>query len=271
VNTRIDTAIDTEIRSRRTGLAIEVERVRQIYTVGAGYVHALEGVSFEMCDGEFVSVVGPSGCGKSTLLRIILGLLRPTSGEVRIQGRKVTGLQRGVGIVFQSPVLMAWRRVLDNVLLPVEILGLDYKIHQQKAMELLDLVGLQGFEQSYPDELSGGMQQRAAICRALIHDPDVLLMDEPFGALDAITREQMNFELLRIWKEKGKTILFITHSIHEALFLSDRVVVMTARPGGVSAFVEVPLPRPRTLEMLAEPGVVCLASKIREWMGTQMG
>jgi NitT/TauT family transport system ATP-binding protein len=251
--------------------AIEADHVRQIFRTDSGYLHALEEVSFDTRPGEFVSVVGASGCGKSTLVRVLSGLLRPTSGEARIQGKQVAGPQRDVGIVFQSPVLMSWRRIIDNVLLPVEILGLERSEYRRKALDLLELVGLKGFESNYPDQLSGGMQQRVAICRALIHDPAVLLMDEPFGALDAITREQMNFELLRIWQEKRKTILFITHSIGEALFLSDRVIVMTARPGRIAEIVEVALPRPRTLEMLAQPEIVKLASHIRTRMGTHAG
>ena len=250
-----------------TSATIKVDGIRQIFATKNSYVHALEDVSFEARDGEFLSIVGPSGCGKSTLVRIISGLLRPTSGEAQVSGKKVTGPQRGVGIVFQSPVLMDWRRVLDNILLPVEVLGLDPTLYRKKAVDLLKLVGLEDFHQAYPDELSGGMAQRAAICRSLIHDPVVLLMDEPFGALDAMTREQMNTELLQIWQKEHKTILFITHSITEALFLSDRVLVMTERPGRIMKTLEVPLPRPRTLEMLADPDLVKLALQVRQWLG----
>lgn len=243
--------------------------MRHIFRTDRGYLHALEEVSVEAREREFVTVVGPSGCGKSTLVRIVAGLLRPISGVARIRGRPVTGPQPGVGIVFQHPALMEWRRVLDNVLLPTEVLGLRGP-YTEKALELLDLVGLKGFAGSYPEELSGGMQQRVAICRALIHDPVVLLMDEPFGALDALTREQMNFELLRIWQERGKTVLFITHSISEALFLSDRIFVMTSRPGRITRIVTVPLPRPRTLEMLGERDVVQLSTEIRQSLGGAM-
>ena len=212
-------------------------------------IPALEAVSLEVKEKEFVSIVGPSGCGKSTLLKLVAGLVAPSGGHVRIGGREVLAPFPDVGIVFQSAVLLPWRTVLDNVMFSVEMLGRAPEGYRDRARGLLALAGLEGFERKYPWELSGGMQQRVAICRALIHDPSILLMDEPFGALDAMTREEMSFELLRIWEERRKTILFVTHSISEAIMLSDRVVVMSARPGRVLRVLEIGLPRPRAVEM----------------------
>jgi NitT/TauT family transport system ATP-binding protein len=212
--------------------------------------HALAEVSLEIARGEFVSVVGPSGCGKTTLLRILAGLTAPTGGRVTIAGQEVTRPRRDVGMVFQSPTLLAWRTVLRNVELPAEVLRLDRAATTARAKALLRTVGLEGFEQSYPSELSGGMQQRAGICRALVHNPDLLLMDEPFGALDAMTREFMNLELQRIWMDSKKCVVFVTHSISEAVFLSDRVFVMTPRPGTIVDVVDVDLERPRSLDLL---------------------
>ena len=231
---------------------IELDKVSKRFAVDKGEsVEAIAEVSLSIAEGEFVSIVGPSGCGKSTLLKIVAGLLPATTGRVRIDGNVISGPTRDVGIVFQNPVLLKWRRVLDNVLLPVEFLGLSRRQYEQRARDLLRLVGLAGFEDRYPSQLSGGMQQRVAICRALIHDPKLLLMDEPFGALDELTRERMNIELQDIWQRRKKTVLFVTHSVTEALFLSDRVVVMSGRPSRVSQVVPVSLPRPRTPEMRA--------------------
>src|SRR3972149_2204280 len=204
--------------------AIEIKEVRMLFAARGEAVHALEKVSFEAHDGEFISVVGPSGCGKTTLLRVVGGLIPPTRGQVWVYGHPVQGPHPNVGIVFQSPVLMSWRTVLDNVLLQAEVRKLEPRKYREIALGLIDLVGIKGFENKYPFQLSGGMQQRVSICRALLHDPPLLLMDEPFGSLDAFTREQMNLELMRIWQEKKKTVLFITHSIQEAVFLSDKVV-----------------------------------------------
>lgn len=212
-------------------------------------VEALKEITFDVYENEFVTVVGPSGCGKSTLLNITAGILPYTSGELFIDEVKIKEPTPNIGIVFQAPTLLEWRSVLDNVLLPVEILGKDKKKYYEEAMNLIKLVGLQNFERRYPWELSGGMQQRVSICRSLIHDPKLLLMDEPFGALDAITRDRMDLELLRIWKEKRKTVIYITHSIPESVFLADRVVVLSARPAKVVKIVKVNLPRPRTVEM----------------------
>jgi len=212
-------------------------------------VHALTGIDLEIGDAEFVSLVGPSGCGKSTLLRLVAGLVPASGGRVDIDGETVTQPRREVGIVFQSPTLLPWASITDNVLFPLKIMHAMTPDARDRAQTLLRLVGLEGFERKHPSELSGGMQQRAAICRALIHDPAVLLMDEPFGALDALTREEMSLELLRIWTEQPKTILFVTHSIPEAVLLSDRVVVMSARPGRIAEIIDVPLPRPRSFNM----------------------
>lgn len=220
-------------------------------------VVALEDIDLDVEHGEFVSVVGPSGCGKTTLLHLTAGILDPTEGGVTVDGSNVTSAaheKHKVGLVFQSPVLLEWRTVLKNVLLPVEILSEndvleeEMDVYRERAMDLLELVGLEGFEEAYPQELSGGMQQRVAICRSLVYDPPLLLMDEPFGALDAFTREKLNEELLRIWRETGKTILFVTHDLDEAVFLSDKVVVLSARPGEVLEIIDVDLDRPRTDE-----------------------
>jgi NitT/TauT family transport system ATP-binding protein len=212
-------------------------------------VSALEHITLAVEEQEFVTLVGPSGCGKSTLLKIIAGLQPPTSGRVYLDGQSVLAPRRDVGMVFQNPVLLPWRSIMENVLLPLEILRLERGAYEKTCGQLLELVGLKGFERRAPRELSGGMQQRAAICRALIYNPAVLLMDEPFGALDAMTREELAFELLRIWGEHKKTVIFVTHSITEAVLLADRVVVMTPRPGRVAAVVNVALPRPRVVDM----------------------
>lgn len=224
---------------------VELQKVSKVYSAGDGDVHALEDVSFAARDREFVAVVGPSGCGKTTILKMLGGLVSATSGTVEVFGHDVRGPVEDVGMVFQEPVLLKWRDVFDNVLFPIEILRRDKRRYKGRAQELLDLVGLNGFERRRPFELSGGMQQRVAIARALVHDPRLLLMDEPFGALDQLTRHQMNLELLRIWSETHKTTILITHDIEEAVFLADKVVVMTPRPGRVAAVVPVDLPRPR--------------------------
>lgn len=231
---------------------ISIKDLKKTYVTRDGELQALGNVSFDVYPKEFVSIVGPSGCGKTTLLRIIAGLLPQTSGEILVDKENFNP-SREVGFVFQKSLLLHWRKVIDNVLLPIEILKLERKKYIGRAMELLELVGLKGFEQSYPNELSGGMQQRVSIARALIHDPKLILMDEPFGALDAITREKMNFELMRIWSESKKTIIFITHEINEAVFLSDRVIVMSARPSRMIDCFDIDLPRPRMLETKTTP------------------
>jgi NitT/TauT family transport system ATP-binding protein len=228
---------------------IALDGVSKTYAASDGPIRALDQVTLDVADGEFLSVLGPSGCGKSTLLLMIAGLLAPSAGEIRVAGRPVTRPQTDVGIVFQNPVLLDWRTVLRNVMLQVEARALDLAEHRAKARDLLRAVGLEGFEDKYPFELSGGMRQRAAICRALIHDPPLLLMDEPFGALDALTREQMRLDIERLWLERRKTVVFITHSIPEAVLLSDRVVVMSPRPGRVDGILDIDLPRPRRLEV----------------------
>jgi NitT/TauT family transport system ATP-binding protein len=232
---------------------IDVKTLSKRYAARTGSVSALEEISFAVGEGEFVAVVGPSGCGKSTLLKILSGILPASAGAASLRGSPIAGPRRDIGVVFQAPVLFPWRSVLDNVLLPIDVQGLGRDGHRQDAMELLNLVGLQGFEGRYPWELSGGMQQRVAITRALVHDPALLLMDEPFGALDAMTRELMNVELQRIWMEKKKTVLFITHSIPEAVFLADRVLVMTPRPGRILEDVRVSSSRPRSLDVMNTP------------------
>ena len=225
---------------------IHLAGVRKTY----GEHLAISDASFDVMPGELLSLVGPSGCGKSTLLKILAGLHPADGGEVRIGSPSHPfDPSKDVGMVFQAPLLLKWRRVLENVLLPAEILGLPMAQSKSRARDLLALVGLAGNEAKFPYELSGGMQQRAAIARALVHDPKLVLMDEPFGALDALTREKMNLELLRIWKEAGKTIVFVTHGISEAVFLGTRVVVLTAGPARMADNFEVDLPHPRTLDM----------------------
>jgi NitT/TauT family transport system ATP-binding protein len=245
---------------------IALDRVGMVYG-GAGGVEALRDISFTVDRGELVALVGPSGCGKSTLLRIVAGLRPATAGVVAVDGRPVTRPIPSVGMVFQVPVLLKWRTVLDNVLLPAELSGLDRAAYRLRALDLLRLVGLGDFGGRFPRELSGGMQQRASLCRALLLDPPLLLMDEPFGALDAMTRDEMNVELLRVWgegNERRKTILFVTHSISEAIFLADRVVVMTPRPGRVTRIFPVGLARPRTVQARASLEFGALALDIHE-------
>jgi len=246
---------------------IVLDRVGMTYRADSGPVEALREISFTVARGELVALVGPSGCGKSTLLRIVAGLRPPTTGAVAVDGRAVRGPIAAVGMVFQAPVLLRWRTVRDNVLLPAELSGLDVARFRARADALLALVGLAEFGRKLPRELSGGMQQRASICRALLLDPPLLLMDEPFGALDAMTRDDMNLELLRVWGETGterKTIVFVTHSIPEAVFLADRVVVMSPRPGRVARIVDVALPRPRTPATRALPEFGRLSLQIHE-------
>jgi NitT/TauT family transport system ATP-binding protein len=242
---------------------IRVRGASKVYRAAEGDITSLTPLDFDIREGEFLSVVGPSGCGKSTLLKMIGGLLGVSSGAIEIGGQPVNGPASGIGIVFQNHVLLAWRTVLENIMLQIEVRKLPRDVGLQQARTLIDMVGLAGFENKYPWQLSGGMQQRASICRALVHDPAILLMDEPFGALDAMTREKMNLELQRIAAATGKTVLLITHSIPESIFLSDRVLVMTERPGAIAAIYDVPLSRPRTLVMMGEPTFAALAQTIR--------
>ncbi|MDN6884359.1 ABC transporter ATP-binding protein [Variovorax sp. CAN2819] len=232
---------------------IEARGVSKIYQSKDGPVESLKPLDFAIKEGEFVSVVGPSGCGKSTLLKMVAGLLPISGGSLTLAGKPIKGAQKDVGIVFQSAVLLPWRSVEDNILLQAEMRHLPMDAARARARELMEMAGLKGFEKKYPWQLSGGMQQRASICRALLHDPSVLLMDEPFGALDAMTREKMNLELQRIWMASKKTVMLITHSIPEAIFLSDRVMVMSERPGSIAAVYDIDLPRPRTLDVMASP------------------
>ncbi len=231
-------------------------------------VTALSDVSLDVAPGEFVAIVGPSGCGKSTLLKLVAGLLTASSGEVLLGGERVTGPRHDIGYVFQRAALLEWRSALRNILLQAEIRRMEPAQARGRADELIRMTGLTGFEDAYPHELSGGMQQRVALCRALLHEPPVLLMDEPFGALDALTREQMNTELNRIWRTTGTTVLLVTHSISEAVYLADRVVVMSPRPGTVTEVIEVGLPAERDYsETLGRPEFRAAAAHIRDLLG----
>jgi NitT/TauT family transport system ATP-binding protein len=244
--------------------ALDIAGIDLVYATSRGPVEALKDLSFQVREGEFVSVLGPSGCGKSTLLKLASGLLTPTSGSIDLAGTRVTGPRREVGIVFQQPTLLPWKTVLDNVLVPIRAMGLNVKASKERARELLTMVKLDRFTNHYPHELSGGMQQRVGIARGLIHDPTLLLMDEPFAALDAMTRETMMAELQRIWSSTHKSVLFITHSIPEAVFLSDRVVVLSPRPGRVMKIMDIDLPRPRTMDTMASPRFVQMANELRQ-------
>jgi NitT/TauT family transport system ATP-binding protein len=243
---------------------IAIRHLSKVYGGRGGNVTALSDIDCTIGDGEFMSIVGPSGCGKSTLLKILAGLLQRSGGEALLNGTPIDGPRKDIGVVFQSPVLFPWRTVLGNVLLPVDVQQLGREKMQQRALDLLNLVGLKEFEHRYPWELSGGMQQRVALVRALIHDPAILLMDEPFGALDALTREAMNVELQRIWMESRKTVVFITHSTSEAVFLGDRVMVMTPRPGKVEDMLEIDLPRPRSLDVMTTEKFGTYVRRIRK-------
>jgi NitT/TauT family transport system ATP-binding protein len=247
---------------------IRLDRVSMTYATASGAVEALRDLDVAVDRGELVAIVGPSGCGKSTLLRIIAGLRRPTAGRVMVDGREVVKPIPAVGMVFQAPVLLKWRTIEGNVLLPAELSGLDARRFRARAGELLHLVGLGEFARRLPRELSGGMQQRASLCRALLLDPPLLLMDEPFGALDALTRDEMNLELLRVWGEDEgaarKTIVFVTHSIPEAVFLADRVFVMTPRPGRLARVFRVPLPRPRRVAARGAPEFGALSVAVHD-------
>ncbi len=243
---------------------VRVDNVSKRFDSKSGTLLALDSVSCAVQEGEFASILGPSGCGKSTLLRTIAGLVSPSVGNVFLAGERVNGPSDSIGMVFQSPVLLPWRSALANVELPVEVKKLSKAEHRPRALDLIKLVGLEGFEDRYPYELSGGMQQRVSLCRALMCDPPVILMDEPFGALDALTREQMNIELQRIWLGKRKTVIFVTHSIPEAIFLSDRILLMTPRPGTIKSNVTVGFPRPRTLDVLQQPSFWKMAQGLRD-------
>ena len=242
---------------------VRIEGVSKVYATRDGPVRALDQLSVNARRGEFLSILGPSGCGKSTLLMIAAGLLPASSGAVLVAGKAVTEPRTDVGIVFQSPVLLEWRTALGNVLLQTEARNVARAAAEPKARALLAAVGLAGFENKYPHELSGGMRQRVSLCRALIHEPYQLLMDEPFGALDALTRDQLTLDLQRLWNERRMTVLFVTHSVSEAVFLADRVVVMTPRPGRIDRIIDIDLPRPRRLAMRDTPQFTDYSREIR--------
>jgi NitT/TauT family transport system ATP-binding protein len=247
--------------------SIVVRDVAKVFQLQEGSLTALENLSFEIGDREFVALIGPSGCGKSTVLRLVADILKPTSGEISVLGEPPSEARerRHYSFVFQDAVMLPWRSVLKNVQLPLEIIGKPARDqYEHRPMELLDLVGLKGFENASPDQLSGGMKQRAAIARALLLNPKVLLMDEPFGALDEITRDRMNLELLRIWKATDAAVLFVTHSIDEAVFLADRVLVLSPRPGMIFADVEIDIPRPRSLELKQSETGFRYSAKLRK-------
>ena len=231
---------------------IRLRGVGKRYDTKSGAVEACSDVTLDIRRSEFVAIVGPSGCGKTTLLKMVAGLVPNTSGTISVGGKQVDRPLTDVGVVFQESILLDWRNVLSNVMLQIEIRGADRQTYEPRARELLKATGLEGFEDKKPYELSGGMRQRVSICRALVHDPPLLLMDEPFGALDALTREQISMDIQRVWMEKRKTAIHITHSIPEAVLLADRVVVMSPRPGRIVEIIEVDLPRPRRLDRLPQ-------------------
>lgn len=243
---------------------VSIKKVGKIYRSPKGDITALRDISLDIEDAEFVSVLGPSGCGKSTLLRCVAGLEKTTSGEITVRGERVNEPPKSLGMVFQRDVLLEWRTVIKNVLLPVEAQRLRLADWKPRAQELLRVMGLGGFENRHPWELSGGMRQRVAICRALLMDPGLLLMDEPFGALDALTRDELNLELQRVWMRQKKTVIFITHSIPEAVFASDRVVVMSPHPGRILTVIKVELERPRTLNIRESAAFLCYTRQLRQ-------
>ncbi len=245
----------------------EARELSKIYPTPSGELQALDSVSFSIEQGDFVSLLGPSGCGKSTLLNLLGGLMAPSSGELLLEGQPILRPSRDVGMMFQTPVLFPWRTVLENVMLSVEVLGLNQDEYRERARAVLDSVGLGGFADSYPRQLSGGMQQRAALSRVLVYEPKVLLLDEPFGALDEFTREAMNLELMRLWEQRSYSIVLVTHNIAEAVFMSKRVVVMTARPGRIARIVDIDLPIPRTLDVMQTKEYTDLIFEVRGILG----
>ena len=244
-------------------MLLSLEDISVVYPTRKGPVQALERLDLVVQPSSFVSVLGPSGCGKSTLVKLVAGLLKPTTGRISFDGVASTGARDDVGVAFQQAALLPWKSALENVLLPLRLKGQSNAAAREQAERLLDLVGLKGSRDSFPHELSGGMQQRVSLARSLVRDPSVLVMDEPFSALDAMTRENMMMELQRVWLDKRPSVLFITHSIAEAVFLSDRVLVMSGRPGRVIMDRTIDLPRPRTLDTLASPQFAQLSNELR--------
>ena len=247
---------------------VSVRNLSHAYATPTGPVDALDDISFDLGRGEFIAVVGPSGCGKTTLLLAVAGLLRASAGAVTIAGNRVAEPFTDVGIVFQDPVLLDWRDVLANVMVQADVRGLDRATLRERSRALLARVGLEGFEHRHPWELSGGMRQRVSLCRALVHEPPLLLMDEPFGALDALTREQMNLDLQDLWLARRPGVLFVTHAIDEAVFLANRVIVMTPRPGRIAAEIAIDLPRPRHPEMREWPAFAQATRRIRDYFAS---
>jgi NitT/TauT family transport system ATP-binding protein len=247
----------------RRPIAMQVRHATTYYKTSTGAVHALEDINLDIPEGEFTCIVGPSGCGKTTLLWGLSGLHELTSGEVILNGTPVKGPRPEIGMIFQEANLLPWRNLMQNILFPFEIKKIDPKPFTQRIDDLLNEVGLAGFENKFPRELSGGMQQRASIVRCLSYDPELILMDEPFGALDAFTRDEMNLLIQKIWMETGKTIVFVTHNVSEATFLSDRVVVLSPRPGRLAHIFNIDLPRPRTIEQTFTPEFIKLVLEIK--------
>ena len=267
---RSDDRTEGQMRTQGRARDVQIAGLFKTFDTQRGeQVNALQDIGLAIRPGEFVSVVGASGCGKSTLMRIVCGLIAPTRGRVAVDGEAVTQPRDDVGVVFQNAVLLPWLTVRDNVLMPSDLRERRRPEHEARAKDLLAMTGLTGFETKYPFELSGGMRQRVSICRALMCEPSFLALDEPFGALDAMTREQMNLELMRIWAETGATVLFITHSVPEAVLLSDRVVVMTPRPGRIADVIPIALPRPRSLKDYGSELFNGYTSRIREHLGAQ--
>lgn len=259
------TSVDTSLSSS----AITIENLTVRFSSKRADVTALDDIDLQVADGEFVSIAGPSGCGKSTLLKVVAGLTDATAGDVLLRGKTVRGPQREIGYVFQRAALLEWRSVRKNILLQAEMRGMPRQAAQQRCDELIEMTGLTGFENALPHELSGGMQQRVSLCRALLHQPKVLLMDEPFGALDALTREKMNVELHRIWRETGTTVVLVTHSVAEAVYLANRVVVMSPRPGRIVETLDVDLPVDRDYaETMERQEFITVANRVRDLLGS---